>query len=364
MVEPDPRDAAHMARALALAERGRGRTAPNPIVGAVVVTPDGVVVGQGAHLEAGGPHAEIHAIDAAGDRARGATMYVTLEPCSHTGRTGPCVERVVAAGISRVVYATRDPNPKVSGSGAAFLETHGVAVVEGVGEAEARRQNAPFFTWVTEHRTFVTLKMAVSRDGFVGKPSRRIRLTGETADAWLHRQRAEVDAIVVGADTVLADDPRLTPRGAYRYRPLARVVVDWRVRVPENAALFTTLSTGPVIMVVSAADAARHQSRIDALRQAGAEVELLERHDVVGLVRHLADRGIVSTLLEGGPRLAAAFAAADVIDRVQWVVTRAALGDGVPALTGALSDVVLKRPPRTVPLGDDVLLEFDVHRPD
>lgn len=364
MVSTDARDAAHMARALALAERGRGRTAPNPIVGAVVVSADGVVVGQGAHLEAGGPHAEIHAIEAAADRARGATMYVTLEPCSHTGRTGPCVERIVAAGIARVVYATRDPNPRVAGAGAAFLQSHGVAVAEGVGEAEARRQNAPFFTWVTAHRTFVTLKMAVSRDGFVGTAGRRVRLTGETADAWLHRQRAEVDAIVVGAETVLADDPRLTPRGAYRYRPLARVIVDWRARVSERAALFTTGAAGPVIMIVSAADAARHAPRIDAWRRAGAEVELVERHDLLALARRLADRGVVSTLLEGGPTLAAAFAAAGLIDRVQWVVTRAELGDGVPALTGALSSVVLMRPPRTVPLGDDVLLEFDVHRPD
>jgi diaminohydroxyphosphoribosylaminopyrimidine deaminase/5-amino-6-(5-phosphoribosylamino)uracil reductase len=364
MVGANPRDAEHMARALSLAERGRGRTTPNPIVGAVVVSADGVVVGQGAHLEAGGPHAEINALDAAGVHARGATLYVSLEPCSHTGRTGPCVERIVSAGVARVVYATRDPNPRVAGAGAAFLVAHGLTVLEGVGEADARRQNAPFFTWVTAHRTFVTLKMAVSRDGFVGVPRRRVRLTGETADAWLHRQRAEVDAIVLGAETVLADDPRLTPRGAFRYRPLARVIVDWRARVPETAALFGTLAAGPVIMVVSAADAERHRTRIDAWRRAGAEVELVDRHDVLAVVRYLADRGIVSTLLEGGPTLAAAFAAAGVIDRVQWVVTRAELGDGVPALTGALSDVVLRRPPRTVPLGDDVLLEFDVHRPD
>jgi len=355
-------DAQFMARALALAERGRGRTSPNPIVGAVVVSPDGVVVGQGAHLEAGGPHAEVHALDEAGDRARGATLYVTLEPCGHTGRTGPCVERIVAAGITRVAFATRDPNPRVSGGGAAYLLARGVAVTEGVAEAEAKRQNAPFFTWVTQHRVFVTLKMAVSSDGFVGRPRRRVRLTGAAADAWLHRQRAEVDAIIVGAETVLIDDPRLTARGAFRYRPLTRVVVDWRARVPETAAVYGSPSAGPVIMVVSAVDADRRRERLSALRAQGVQVEVVSHHDVGGLLGRLADRGLVSALLEGGPTLAAAFAAADAIDRVQWVVTRAELGDGVPALSGALADLVLDRPPRVITLGDDVLMEFDVHR--
>jgi diaminohydroxyphosphoribosylaminopyrimidine deaminase/5-amino-6-(5-phosphoribosylamino)uracil reductase len=336
-------DARFMARALALAERGRGRTSPNPIVGAVVVSPDDVVVGQGAHLDAGGPHAEIHALDMAGDRARGSTIYVSLEPCCHTGRTGPCVERIVSAGIARVVFATRDPNPRVSGGGAAYLLARGVAVTEGVAEAEAQRQNAPFFTWVTRHRAFVTLKMAVSSDGYVGRPRRRVRLTGAAADAWLHRQRAEVDAIIIGAETVLVDDPRLTARDAFRYRPLTRVVVDWRARVPETAAVYGSSSAGPVIMVVSAVDADRRRDR--------------------GLLRRLADRGLVAALLEGGPTLAAAFAAADAIDRVQWVVTRTELGEGVPALTGALADLVLDRPPRVTTLGDDVLMEFDVHRP-
>jgi diaminohydroxyphosphoribosylaminopyrimidine deaminase/5-amino-6-(5-phosphoribosylamino)uracil reductase len=360
MVEPP--DARFMTRALALAEHGRGRTAPNPIVGAVLVAPDGTVVGQGAHLEAGGPHAEIHALDEAGPNARGATLYVTLEPCCHTGRTGPCVDRIVAAGVSRVVFATRDPNPQVSGQGAAFLRAKGVAVLEGVGEADARRQNAPFFTWVTEHRSFVILKMAVSADGFVGRPSGRVRLTGPAADAWLHRQRAEVDALIVGADTVLVDDPQLTARVAFRYRPLTRVVVDWRARVPETAAVYETGSAGPVIMVTSAEEASRHADRLEALGRRGVEVERIADRDVGGLVRRLAERGLVTALLEGGPRLAAAFAAADLIDRVQWVVTRAALTEGVPALTGALSELVLDRPPRVVTLDDDVLMEFDVHR--
>ena len=365
MVETaESRDAAAMARALALAARGRGRTSPNPMVGAVVVSPDGVVVGQGAHLEAGEPHAEVHALDAAAEAALGGTIYVTLEPCCHTGRTGPCVERIVAAGIARVVFATRDPNPRVAGGGADYLRTHGVRVTEGVGRPRRRRQNAPFFTWVTEHRSFVTLKMAVSSDGYVGQPARRVQLTGEVANAWLHRQRAEVDAIIVGAETVIADDPRLTPRGAFRYRPLTRVIVDWRARIPESAAVYGTGDAGPVIIVVSVADAVRRADRLDALRARGVEVIVVDRHDIKGLTRRLADRGLVHALLEGGPTLAAAFAAAQAIDRVQWVVTRAEIGDGVPALSGALADLVLDHPPRVVLLGDDVLLEFDVHRTD
>jgi diaminohydroxyphosphoribosylaminopyrimidine deaminase/5-amino-6-(5-phosphoribosylamino)uracil reductase len=359
---PEARDAEHMARALALAERGRGRTTPNPIVGAVVVSPEGVVVGQGAHLEAGGPHAEVHALEAAGDLARGSTIYVTLEPCCHTGRTGPCTERIVASGIARVVFATRDPNPRVSGGGASFLREHGVAVTEGVSEFEARQQNAPFFVWVTEHRPFVTLKMAVSSDGFVGRRDERVALTGEVANAWLHRQRAEVDAVIVGADTVLVDDPRLTARGAFRYRPLTRVLVDWRGRIPESAAVHGTLEAGPVIIVVSAATAARHQARLASFRHQGLEVEIVDERDLVGLARRLADRGIVHALLEGGPTLAGAFAAAGLVDRVQWVVTPAELGDGVDALAGGLNDLVLDRPPRVLSLGDDVLMEFHVHR--
>ena len=160
-------DARFMERALFLAERGRGTTSPNPVVGAVVVSDDGVVVGQGAHLRAGGPHAEVVALEMAGSRARGATLYCTLEPCSHTGRTGPCVERIVPAGIRRVVAAMGDPNPRVSGAGFARLRAEGVEVDVGVGEVEARRRNAAFVTWITKGRPLVTLKTAVSADGFV-----------------------------------------------------------------------------------------------------------------------------------------------------------------------------------------------------
>src|SRR5262245_58911585 len=171
----DPRDEAFMDRALLVAERGRGRTSPNPIVGAVVTSPAGVVVAQGAHLGAGGPHAEVIALDAAGGQARGATIYCTLEPCSHTGRTGPCVDRIIAAGITRVVAATEDLNLLVAGRGFEILRQAGLTVTIGVRWDAARRQHAPFFRWVTDHRPFVILKTVTSADGFVGHPGKRVQ---------------------------------------------------------------------------------------------------------------------------------------------------------------------------------------------
>src|SRR5688572_18820546 len=234
-----------MARALLLAERGRGTTTPNPLVGAVVVRPDGVVVGQGAHLKAGGPHAEVIALDVAGDNARGATLYCTLEPCCHVGRTGPCVERILSARIARVVAAVGDPNPRVAGRGFDFLRQHGVAVSRGVGAEFAARQNGPFLTWIRHHRPLVILKTAVSADGFVGRTDGRVQLTSQAADRWFQRQRAEVDAIAVGAGTVLIDNPLLTARDVYRARPLTRVIFDWHARVPADARVFSTVGEGP-----------------------------------------------------------------------------------------------------------------------
>lgn len=321
-----------MRRALFLAERGRGTTAPNPIVGAVVVSPDDIVVGQGAHRVAGGPHAEVVALDAAGALARGATLYCTLEPCSHTGRTGPCCERVAAAGIARVVIAARDPNPSVNGRGISYLTQHGVSVemAEEAETREAARQNAPFFTWITTRRPHVTLKVAVSRDGFAGYPDRPSKLTGIRADRWMHRQRAEVGAIAVGSSTVLVDDPQLTARLVFRERPLVRVVFDRRGRVSPSARLFSTADAGPIIVT---------------------------REDIPATLAELARRDILSLVVEGGPTLHRAFWDAGVVDRVQVVETSVPLGGGVAAF----------RPPAPVDagtrrIGDDLLIEWDVHR--
>src|SRR5688500_3344845 len=204
-------DRALMRRALSVAGRGRGRTSPNPIVGAVVVSAAGIVVGSGAHLMAGAPHAEIQALAEAGPLARGGTLYCTLEPCSHWGRTPPCAPRVADAGIARVVIAMADPNPLVASGGIALLRARGVAVDVGLLSIEAARDNAPFLTGIVRKRPHVTIKVARTADGYVGAPGRRVKLTEAAMDRLMHRQRAEVDAIAVGAGTLLADDPLLTP---------------------------------------------------------------------------------------------------------------------------------------------------------
>lgn len=352
-----------MERALFRAERGRGLTSPNPIVGAVVVSPAGVVVGEGAHMVAGGPHAEVVALDAAGSLALGGTLYCTLEPCSHTGRTGPCVERIVAAGIRRVVLAITDPNPRVSGGGIAFLRARGIDVTVDVGHDEAALQHAPFFTWIRRHRPFVIAKAAMSADGFVsGAAGGAVRLTGPAADRYFHRQRAEIDAIAVGAGTVVADDPLLTARGAYRARPLTRVVFDWRGRVPASARLFSTLQAGPVIMMVTDWTRERHAAHFAELERMGVIVEAFEARDLEPALARLGARSIVSLLVEGGPSLHDALAAADLIDRIQSVTTPRMLGAGLPVapvFTGPFQAAS-----RTTRLGADHLVEFDVHRTD
>lgn len=357
-------DARFMERALLLAERGRGTTSPNPLVGAVVVSADGIVVGQGAHLRAGGPHAEVVALEAAGGRSKGSTLYCTLEPCSHTGRTGPCVERIVPAGIHRVVAATTDPNPQVSGAGFSFLRTHGVSVTVGTGEPQARRLIAPFATWVTRRRPFVITKVAVSADGFVGRPGERVRLTGAVADRYLHRQRAEIDALAVGADTVRADDPWLTTRHVYRRRPLVRVLFDWRMRVTATARVFSTLPDGPVIMAVSRAVAEARPEQAAALQAAGAEIAVFEQRSVGLVLAWLARREVTSLLLEGGPRLHDAFFSADLVDRVQRVQTRHVLQSGVRAAADFDVTARTTADTRVKMLGDDRLVEWDVHRID
>ncbi len=355
-----PADARFMGRALALAERGLGRTSPNPVAGAVVVSPDGVVVGQGAHLVAGGPHAEVIALDEAGPRARGATLYCTLEPCCHTGRTGPCVERIAAAGIARVVAATWDRNPRVERRGFAWLREHGIEVVEGVGEAEAVRLNGPFFCWVVRGRPFVTLKAVVSQDGFVGRVGAPVRLSGAAADRYFHRQRAATDAIAVGAATVLVDDPLLTVRGAHRTRPFTRVLFDWSLRLTPGGRVFSTLEAGPIIMVVSGREAEARPDVVAEFERRGITIEPVDGRVVGPILTRLAGREIVSLLVEGGPRLHTAFLAERLVDRVQRVVTPEVLGQGVAVAPG-LDAVEAGETTRRILLGRDELWETDVH---
>lgn len=360
----DGRDLQFMERALFLAERGRGRTSPNPLVGAVVVSPDGVVVGQGAHLQAGSPHAEVNALDAAGSLAKGATLYCTLEPCCHTGRTGPCVERIAAAGVARVVAAITDPNPLVAGRGFDYLRTHGIQVDVGAAETDARRLVAPFITWITRHRPFVILKSAVSADGFVGRHDSRARLTGEDADRYFHRQRAGIDAIAIGSRSVVLDNPLLTARHVFRSRPLVRVLIDWNLAISAASRVFSTLESGPVIMVVSRSVAESHPARLDAFRKAGVDFELFDDRNLRQLLERLASREIVTLLVEGGPALQTAFVAQGLVDRVQIVRTPVRLGQGVAAFRWPPTEAFGGRPDRELQLGADRLMEWDVHGTD
>jgi len=356
-------DTAFMQRALFHAARGSGRTSPNPLVGAVVVSDDGVVVGQGFHERAGGPHAEIHALSAAGARARGATLYSTLEPCCHQGRTGPCVRRIVDAGIRRVVAAVEDPNPAVRGRGFAFLRQNGVSVDVGVAAAAAVALNRAFFTMMREGRPFVILKAATSIDGRIAAaPGRRTALTSDDANRHAHRVRAEVDAIAVGSATLLADDPALTARGAFRERPLVRVVLDRRLRTPPTARLLSTLDAGPVIIVTSARSAARADLR-GPLEQRGAHVEIARDDTFRAALDRVADHGVGSLLLEGGAAVHAAAWDEQLVDFVRLYITPHALGgDGVPLLGDRPFSSADLDERRVVPVGPDVVVEGYVHR--
>lgn len=362
-MDPAGADRAFMAKALALAERGRGRTSPNPMVGAIVVDDAGVIVGRGAHEFAGGPHAEVHALADAGDRARGATLYCTLEPCSHTGRTGPCAPLVAAAGIRRAVVGVEDPNPQVSGRGIALLRAQGVDVVVGVEREAAARLIRDFFTVMRQGRPFVTMKAALSLDARVAAArGQRTPLTGDDAGIAIHRERAEVDAIAVGSTTVLVDDPELTPRVAYRARPLVRVIFDRRLRTPPTARLFTTLDRGPVIVATSAADAGA-PSRAEALERRGATIERVggDAPFLETVLARLAGRGVLSLIVEGGPTLHEAFWREGLVDRLQLFVAPVVLGDGgVEWMRLPAGTIAGLGQPRTMFLGDDILIEGTV----
>jgi diaminohydroxyphosphoribosylaminopyrimidine deaminase/5-amino-6-(5-phosphoribosylamino)uracil reductase len=353
-----------MRRALLHARRGLGRTAPNPVVGACIVTADGVVVGDGAHERAGEAHAEVHALDEAGEAARGATLYCTLEPCCHTGRTGPCTERIIAAGIRRVVVAVEDPFPEVSGRGFARLRERGIEVNVGVERDAAIRLNQPFFTAVRLRRPFVILKAAVSLDHRIAaRAGARTPLT--SAHALRHAQyvRAQVDAVGVGSETLLVDDPLLTARQVYRERPLTRVVFDRRLRTPPEARILSTHDAGPVIVATTDAAVARAPQQVAALERAGAVV-MAGAGDLPRVLTALVERGVHSLLLEGGTGLHTAAWDAGVVDYVQVYVAPTRLGgSGVPMLAspGFSLDSLLER--RVEELGADMLIEGYVHGP-
>jgi len=362
-------DERFMRRALALAERARGLTSPNPLVGAVVVR-DGEVVGEGFHAAAGRPHAEIEALAAAGEAARGATLYVTLEPCVHQGRTPPCAPVVVLSGVRRVVVAATDPNPAVAGRGVAALRAAGLEVRAGVLEVEAARQNRAFFTAMRLGRPHVTLKAAMTLDGKIADVHGASQwITGEPARREAHRLRAESDAVLVGVGTVLRDDPRLTVRLDRPWpREPYRVVLDSRARTPATAALISAATPRRSVVVVGAGAPGE---RVRALEAAGATVvrvaERGERVDPAAVLAALHAWEVRAVLVEGGSEVHASFIEAGLVDRVAVFVAPRLLGgrDAPSAVGGAgrvLKDALRLGPFAVTPLADDLLLEADVLR--
>src|ERR1700722_9241925 len=339
------RDTYWMTRALELARRGIGVASPNPAVGCVILDRAGQVVGEGWHEYDLVDHAEVVALkDAqrhAGDRLKGGTAYVTLEPCNHTGRTGPCSEALIAAGLGRVVAATIDPNPKVAGHGAERMRAAGIDVTLGVCQAEARRLNEGFARWSQHKRPLVLMKVAMTLDGRIAPPAGHHALrepywiTSEAARAAVQPLRWQADAALTGVDTVLADDPMLTDRsGLRRRRPLLRVILDSALRMPLDSKMVTTAQMDLVIFTVST-----NHARIEELRSRGVRVEVLPaevgRVPLGKVLDKLGEEGVLSLLTETGTRLNTALLSAGLVDRVHLFVSPQIMGsDAVPAFRG------------------------------
>lgn len=328
-----------MRRALALAARARGRTSPNPLVGAVLVR-EGRAVGEGFHRRAGGPHAEVEALRQAGDEACGATLYVTLEPCCHHGRTPPCTEALIRAGVRRVVAAMVDPDQRVCGRGLAALRAAGIRVEVGLLEEEARRLNEAYLALKLLGRPFITMKYAMTLDGRIATRQGDSRwVTGEVARRFVHRLRDRVDVIAVGVGTVLSDDPRLTARLPRGGRDPIRLVIDSRARTPPDARVLQVRpeSGAPTWIAVTAAAPAR---RLRALVAAGAEILCLPataegRVDLVALMEELGRRGVLHVLVEGGAAIHGALLAAGLVDQVlAFIAPKLAGGAGAPGPVG------------------------------
>ncbi|MBC8085969.1 MAG: bifunctional diaminohydroxyphosphoribosylaminopyrimidine deaminase/5-amino-6-(5-phosphoribosylamino)uracil reductase RibD [Phycisphaerae bacterium] len=353
-------DAKHMARALLLAERGAGNVAPNPMVGAVVVL-DGQVVGEGWHATYGREHAEVVALSGAGERANGATLYVTLEPCNHTGKTAPCVQAIIAAGIKRVVFAIDDPNPVATG-GVAALRAAGIETESGVLAEEASELNQPFlFASRGATRPWVTLKLALSLDGAVVDASReRGWLTGPDAQRAVHFMRARADAIGIGIGTALADDPLLTVREAPAPRvPPTRVVFDRAARLPVDSQLVRGAGENPLIVLASG----QSPSREGALAALG--VDVIRVKDIEDGLVELRERGIRHLLVEGGAVVASALMSAGLVDRLIIFQAPVILGrDAINAFSGVAPQRAQLAPRLRVvsrqAFGDDLMTTYAV----
>lgn len=362
-------DRRHMAAALNLARRGLGNVAPNPAVGCVLVK-DGVVVGRGWTQPGGRPHAETEALARAGAKARGATAYVTLEPCSHHGKTGPCAEALVAAGVARVVVATIDPDPRVAGRGIAMLKAAGIAVATGCMECEAQVLNAGFFCKL-DGRPMLTLKLATSLDGCIATRTGDSQwITGERARARAHLLRAEHDAVMVGVGTAIADNPQLTCRlPGLSHRSPTRVVADGRLRLPLTHFLVRTACEVPTILFTNTGNPAERRG---AYTKAGVEVIEVPsgpggHPDPVLAMKRLADKGITRVLVEGGGQIAASILHARLVDRLYWFRGPCVIGDEGRSAVGALGLDKLKLAPTYAldaveRLGDDLLEIYRLSR--
>lgn len=356
-------DERYMHQALALAARAKGATLPNPMVGALVVH-RGRIVGRGFHRRAGEKHAEWLALEQAGQRARGATLYVTLEPCAHTGRTPPCVEAILRSGIARVVAAMRDPNPLNRGRGLRRLRRRGVRTRVGVLAEEAAALNEIFVTRMRKNRPFVTVKIAQSLDGKIATAAGHSRwISGSVARRWVQRLRAQADAILVGVDTVLRDNPRLTVRGRGRgkLKQPIRIVLDSKLRTPPQARLFASKAPVWIATVEGASRKAQGQ-----LERAGAQILRMParagRVVFSRLMKRLAEREISHLLIEGGAEVIASAFQARAVDRLAWVIAPKIIGGRLaPGPVGgrgvrALNRAVPVESVKVTPLGGDLLI--------
>ena len=359
-------DRRFMQLALALGRRGLGRTWPNPAVGAVVVK-DGVIVGRGWTQPGGRPHAEPEALKRAGEAARGATLYVTLEPCSHFGKSPPCADAIVAAGIVRVVASIEDPNPEVAGQGFAKLRAAGIAVDVGLGATEVTHDHAGHIRRIRDRRPHVILKLAVSSDDKIaGAAGKTVSITGEAARTRVHLLRAQSDAILVGIGTVLADDPLLTCRlPGMEARSPVRVVLDRALRIPGSSRLVHSARQTPLWVMTSETAEAAAAARLGA---AGAQVMRIHATprglDLPAVLRALSERGITRLMVEGGARVASSFVAAGLADEIWLLRGPGAIGaDGVSALDATPIPAVTQSPAFKVraseTLGKDTLTIYE-----
>lgn len=370
MFPMNSRDEFYMKEALRLAVKGRGRTSPNPMVGAVVLQGN-TLVGRGFHAMAGGPHAEVNALRAAGAAARGGTLYVTLEPCNHQGRTPPCTRAVLDAGITRVVVGMGDPNPSVKGGGSKFLQSHGLRVDTGILEEECRSINQAFIKHVTTGLPYVTLKVAATLDGRIATRCGDSQwISNERSRRFVHQLRCHLDAILVGIDTALRDDPLLTARIRSRpeCRQPVRIIADSRLKLPLESQLVKTARENPV-WVACTEGASREQEK--ALSDAGVEIIRLPdkngQVDLLSLLREAGKRQITSLLVEGGARIHGAFLEERLADAFHFFYAPKILGDAqsVPMIQGGprehMSDSLSVYALAVRRFGQDIMLSGRFH---